>query len=76
MVFGMNEQVKNIYEQARKLAPEEQLELVQILQAHADLDIGIEQAWLDEIEDRIAALDRGEARVVPAEQVLAKLGRS
>lgn len=75
MVIPMNEQVKIIYEQARKLAPEEQLELVQILQAQADLDTGIEQAWLDEIEDRIAALDRGEAHLIPAEQVLAKLGR-
>ena len=71
----MNDQVKNIYEQVRKLAPAEQLELVQILQAQAELDTGIEQAWLDEVEDRIAALDRGEAGLIPAEHVLAKLGR-
>ena len=33
---------------------------------------GLDAAWTDEIERRIAAYDRGEVRAMPAEDVFAK----
>ena len=57
----MNERVKQIAEQARQLTPEEQADLCDLLlgmvhSAQPDLD----DDWNEEIERRIAEIDRGE----------------
>ena len=72
----MNDRIRNIVEEARKLTPEERLELVGLLEA--DLaDAGtpeeIEAAWVEEVERRIAAAERGEATFVDADEVLARM---
>jgi putative addiction module component (TIGR02574 family) len=68
----MNERVKTIFEAAQKLPPAEREELAELLMATIDVDPGIEKAWADEIEGRIAAHERGELSARPAEEVLAK----
>jgi putative addiction module component (TIGR02574 family) len=72
----MNDRIRNLVEEARKLTPEERLELVGLLEA--DLaDEGtpeeIEAAWVEEVERRIAAAERGEATFVDADEVLARM---
>lgn len=69
----MNERVKKISDQAKALPPDELAELVDdlIVRLH-QTDPEIEKAWADEIEDRIAAHERGEMTSRPAVEVLAK----
>ena len=72
----MNDRVRAIIEEARKLTPEERLELVDTLEAEFS-DHGtpeeIEAAWLEEVERRMAAAERGETTFVDAEEVLARM---
>ncbi len=64
-----------IIEAALALPAESKTELVKRLLASLDEEHQkeIDAAWAGEIEDRIAALDRGEMEEFPAEQVLAEL---
>lgn len=74
----MNDRVRAIIEEARKLSPEERLELVDLL----EIEVGqqsegtreeIEAAWLEEVERRMRAAERGETTFVDAEEVLARM---
>lgn len=59
--------------QARALAAEERAELAESLLASIREPIAdIEAAWASEIEARVAAYDRGEAKAYPAEDVFAE----
>ncbi len=71
----MNERVKRLTEEIRKLSPDEQAELMEILQVlnAGEPDSGIEKAWADEAERRIDAYERGETTAVPLEEVMARL---
>ena len=71
----MNQRVKTVFEQAQKLNPDEREQLAELLMATIETNSEIDAAWIAEIEDRIAAGDRGEAHFVSAEEVLAKLRR-
>jgi putative addiction module component (TIGR02574 family) len=72
----MNERVRAIVEEARKLTSEERRELVDLLEAELT-DEGspeeIEAAWLEEVERRIAAAERGDTTFVDAEEVLSRM---
>lgn len=74
----MNARVKAIADEAQKLSPDELAELVELLQLGIGGDVRGEMApslsaeWEEEIEARIAALDRGEVRLIPAKEVFAK----
>ena len=76
----MNKRVDAIIEEARRLTPAEQQELLARLPVEIDLDDGeadgtpeeIEEAWLEEVERRAAAVERGEAKLVDFDEVLAK----
>jgi putative addiction module component (TIGR02574 family) len=74
----MNARVKAIADEAQKLSPEDRAELVELLLLGVREDLQGEMApdlsaeWVEEIEARIAALDRGEVRLIPAEEVFAK----
>jgi putative addiction module component (TIGR02574 family) len=58
---------------ARKLAPVEQLDLVEQLLDELDKpDEAIDALWLREAQDRLAAYQRGEMQAVPLADVLAK----
>ena len=76
----MNKRVEAIVEEARKLTPEEQDELVRrlVLAREADEPADgtpeeIEAAWIAEVERRIAADERGETVWTPADEVLARI---
>jgi putative addiction module component (TIGR02574 family) len=71
----MNERVKKLTEEIRKLSPEDQAEVMEVLQVLAPDDPygEIESAWAEEVERRIDAYDRGEASAAPLEEVMARL---
>jgi hypothetical protein len=75
----MNDRVRAIIEEARKLTPEERLELVDLLEAEVTGQKSegtpeeIEAAWLEEVERRMAAAERGETTFVDAQEVLTRM---
>jgi Putative addiction module component len=77
----MNERARAIGEEARKLTPQERLELFDLLEAAFAGDEGdgtpeeIEVAWLKEVEERIARVERGESALVDYEEALARARR-
>jgi putative addiction module component len=77
----MNERVKAIVEEARKLTPEQRRELFDLLEATFVGDEGdgspeeVEAAWLKEVEERIARVECGEAGLVDYEEVMARVRR-
>lgn len=77
----MNDRVRAIVEEARKLTPQERLELFDLLEAIFVGDEGdgtpeeVEAAWLKEVEERIAGVERGESVLVDYEEVMARARR-
>ncbi|MBF0182918.1 MAG: addiction module protein [Magnetococcales bacterium] len=58
--------------QARKLSPSARLELVEaILNSLDEADQEIDQLWSQEVEERLAAYQRGEIKALPLDEVLA-----
>ena len=56
------------------LSPEERVQLAeQLLATVQQVDAKAEAAWDEEIQRRIADIDNGTARPIPAEEVLAEL---
>jgi len=72
----MSASLKKIEEQARALSAEERAELAESMleSLHTPLS-EIEAAWAEEIEQRVAAFDRGEIPSYPAEDVFAEARR-
>lgn len=72
----MSASLEQIKDQARALSPEERAKLAQsILESlHSPL-ADIEAAWEAEIEQRVAAFDRGEIPLYAAEDVFAEARR-
>jgi hypothetical protein len=70
----MNERVKKLTEEIRKLPPEDQADLMDelLVLTYREPDPEIDKAWAEEIRDRIAAHERGELSARPAAEVLAK----
>jgi putative addiction module component (TIGR02574 family) len=73
----MPDTLKELEEQARALTAEERARLAEVLlESLQDAPIAeIEAAWDAEIEQRIAAYDRGELQTFWAEDVLAEARR-
>ncbi len=73
----MSETLKALEAQARSLSPEERARLADLLlESLRDAPLAdIEQAWGREIEQRIAAYDRGELPAFSAESVFAEARR-
>lgn len=73
----MNERVKKLSEEIRKLSPEEQADLMEILQVltYREPDPEIEKAWAEEAKRRWQDYLDGKTKTVPAEEVFAKLGK-
>lgn len=62
-----------LLEQAKALAPAQQLELVEALMNELDrADPASSAAWAAEAEDRLKAYRRGEIRAIPLGEVLGK----
>ena len=68
----MNDRVKTIFEQAQKLPSTERAELAGLLLETIDVDPAIQQAWVDEVNDRIIAHEARELATKSAADVLAK----
>lgn len=73
----MSASLKQIEVQARALTPEERAKLAESMleSLHSPL-AEIEAAWAEEIEQRVAAFDRGEIPAHPAEDVFAEARRT
>jgi putative addiction module component (TIGR02574 family) len=72
----MSASLKQIEEQARALNAEERAKLAESMleSLHSPL-ADIDAAWAQEIEQRVAAFDRGEIPAYPAEDVFAEARR-
>jgi putative addiction module component (TIGR02574 family) len=67
---------KEIEQQARALAAEERAKLAETLLESLQTPLSeIETAWAQEIEERVAAFDRGETQAYAAEDVFAEARR-
>jgi putative addiction module component (TIGR02574 family) len=72
----MSATVEELEQQARKLEAEDRARLVELLLESLHSPISeIEAVWDQEIEDRIAAFDRGEMQDYAAEDVFAEARR-
>jgi putative addiction module component (TIGR02574 family) len=71
----MNTQAKQILQSALALDPDDRVEIAETLLLSLDDDRAaeIEAAWAAEIKRRIESIDRGEAQMVPWEQVLQEM---
>ena len=68
--------VEELSRRARDLSPEERVQLAEeILATVHEMDDEIDAAWDAEIKQRIAEIENGTAKLIPAEQVLARLRR-
>jgi putative addiction module component (TIGR02574 family) len=67
---------KEIEQQARALAAEDRAKLAEALLESLQAPLSeIETAWAQEIEERVAAFDRGETQTYAAEDVFAEARR-
>ena len=75
--MNMSVSLDEVEQQARMLPPDERARLAEmLLESLQDASLSeIEAAWQREIEDRVAAYDRGEVETYPAEQVFAEAKR-
>ena len=66
---------EEILQAALSLSAEDRVALsVEILESFEPPDEGVEDAWSEEIARRIAAIDRGDAKLVDADEVFRELG--
>ena len=72
----MNTSLKQIEEQALSLSSEERAKLAELMLESLSAPLSeIESAWSHEIEQRVAAYDRGDIPSYPAEDVFAEAKR-
>lgn len=73
----MHDQVTELAERGKELAPEDRSRLVDMLleSLHEAPLLEVEAAWDEEVESRLAAYDRGEIQSLDGEEVLAKARR-
>ena len=73
----MRDQVTELAERGKALAPEDRSRLVDMLlvSLHEAPVAEVEVAWDQEVELRLAAYDRGELQALDGEEVLAKARR-
>ncbi|MDD5334112.1 MAG: addiction module protein [Rhodoferax sp.] len=74
----MPDLVIELSQQAQTLRPEDRARLAELLldSIHQSVDRTVELAWDEELQRRIDEVDRGTARLVPAEEVFAQVRRS
>jgi putative addiction module component (TIGR02574 family) len=72
----MSASLKQIEDQARALTPEERARLAESMLESLHFPLAeIKRAWQEEIEQRVAAFDRGEIPAYPADDVFAEAYR-
>ncbi len=68
--------VEELSQRARALPPEERVRLAEELLATVqEVDSEVEAAWDEELHRRIAEIDNGTAKIIPAEEVFAEVRR-
>lgn len=75
----MAKKAKDVFKDALALNADEREQFVRLLieqPAGSWATPEIEQAWMDEIERRVETIDRGEAELIPAEEVFRRLDES
>ena len=74
----MTTQLAELEKKARELSREERAELALILLESLDItedQATVDESWRVEIERRVAEYERGEAKVIPGEDVFAEARR-
>jgi len=73
----MSKVLADLKEKAAQLPEPERAELALSLIESLDgpADEGVEEAWDREIERRVGEIERGEAKLIPAEEVFTRLRR-
>ncbi|MBI3884788.1 MAG: addiction module protein [Opitutae bacterium] len=66
--------VKKLYHETRRLPREQAAELMDLLlvDTFSESDAAVEEAWGREIDRRLAELESGQVKGIPAEEVMAK----
>lgn len=68
--------VEELSQRALELPPEERVRLAEkILATVHEVDAEVEAAWDQEIQRRLAEIDNGTAKLIPAEDVFAEVRR-
>ncbi len=68
--------VEELSQKAQALPPAERVRLAEELLATVqEMDLEVEAAWDEEIQRRIAEIDSGAAKLVPADEVFAEVRR-
>jgi hypothetical protein len=74
----MNDRIRTIIEEARKLSPEERREMFDLLEVEFPGDESdgtpeeVEAAWMEEVERRAAKAERGETTPIDFDEAIAK----
>ena len=68
----MSNQVDVLEAEALKLTPEERAHLADRLLASLSDDAEVAEAWAVEVDRRIAEIEAGRARVIPATEAIAR----
>lgn len=68
----MSTQAEQILQSALSLPPDERVEIAEtlILSLDDERAAEIEAAWAEEIKRRLESIDRGQARFIPADEVM------
>ena len=71
----MSDLTEELVQNARALPPEDRARLAEELLAslHEKGDSGVEAAWDEEIRRRIAEIESGTAKLIPADEVFAEI---
>ena len=74
----MTDPVAELSQRARELAPEDRARLAEELLAslEGELEPDVDAAWDAELMKRIAEVDSGAVKLVPADEVFARVRRS
>ena len=74
----MTDLVTELTQRAQALSPEERVRLAELLldSVRPPADVENEQAWDEELVRRIDEVERGVAKLIPAEEVFAEVRRA
>jgi putative addiction module component (TIGR02574 family) len=69
----MSLSIEQIKSEAMKLTPDERADLADWLWVSATPRVEVEAAWDAEISRRVAEIDAGTAKLIPSEEVMARI---
>jgi putative addiction module component (TIGR02574 family) len=68
----MSSQLEIVEAEALKLSAEERVRLADRLLASLSEDSEVEEAWAIEVERRVAEIERGRVRLIPAQEAISQ----